>query len=68
MKGSSVFYLCLFMAILFYALGVYSGYWFFIKWITFGFFLLKMSIWGIVLAGGALLLWWLFHKREKNGE
>jgi hypothetical protein len=56
------------MAILFYALGVYSGYWFFIKWITFGFFLLKISIWGIIFGGSSLLLWWLFHKKEKNGE
>ena len=69
MKSSHVFYLCLLLAIIFYALGVYSGYWFFIKWIHLGYFLLKITIWCLVIALMGLFGWIFFRKKGgENGE
>lgn len=68
MKGKSVFYLCLFIAFIFFALGFSSGYWFFIHWIQLGAFLMKWIFWIIIFGIGGLTLWFMFHKKDKKDE
>ena len=66
MKGKNVFYLCLFVAFLFYAFGFGSGYWFFIHWIMLGAFLMKCLFWIVLFGVGIFVLWLMFRKKDKT--
>jgi hypothetical protein len=57
MSNKNIFYLCLIVAFIFYALGISTGYWFFYHWIAFGAFLLKTTFWCIPIGVLVLILW-----------
>lgn len=62
MSNKKVFYLCLIVAFIFYAMGISTGYWFFYNWMMLGAFLLKIAFWGILIGSAVLILWLKFKK------
>ena len=66
MKTKSVFYLCLIIAIVFFALGGMSYGWLLGICLGIGLYIGKILFWTVLIGFGILIFYLLFGKHKKN--
>lgn len=68
MKAKSVFYLCLVVAIVSFALGGFFYSWLLAIGIGIGIYIGKILFWVTLIGIGILIFWLMFRKKEKKDE
>lgn len=68
MKGKSVFYLCLVVAIVSFALGGFFYSWLLAIGIGIGIYIGKILFWVTLIGIGVLIFWLMFRKKDKKDE
>lgn len=68
MKTKSVFYLCLVVAIVSFALGGFFYSWLLAIGIGIGIYIGKILFWVTLIGFGILIFWLMFRKKEKKDE
>lgn len=68
MKGKNVFYLCLVVAIVSFALGGFFYSWLLAIGIGIGIYIGKILFWVTLIGIGVLIFWLMFRKKDKKDE